>query len=109
MQIYYLNKGTIWISCIIIEVCNLTNGAAIDLYYKAIAAGSDLDFESQPWILDAPEKAIPDNDGGAYSEAHYIIDPAIGKFGSFAFKIVLRGNNSSYAPTVKDFRAIAAL
>mgnify|MGYP001359023826 CR=1 FL=1 len=88
---------------------NKPNGAAIDLYYKAIAAGSDLDFESQPWILDAPEKTIPDNDGGAYSEAHYIIDPTIGKFGSFAFKIVLRGNNSSYAPTVKDFRAIAAL
>ena len=37
----------------------------------------------------------------------YSIDPT-GSFGSMAFKIVLRSQNSSTPPTVKDLRAIAA-
>ena len=48
------------------------------------------------------------DEGGGYGEVHYTIDPTIGKFGSFAFKIVLVSTNSSNVPTVKDFRAVAA-
>ena len=58
--------------------------------------------------IPSPESEIITNDGGGYGEVHYVIDPTIGKFGSFAFKIVLRSSNTSNVPTVKDFRAVAA-
>ena len=87
---------------------NKPSGANIDLFFKVLEAGSDADFDSLPWILQAPDSPIITNDGGAYNEVHYTIDPTIGKFGSFAFKIVLRSSNSSNVPTVKDFRAVAA-
>ena len=87
---------------------NKPSGANIDLFFKVLEAGSDADFDSLPWILQAPDSPIITNDGGAYNEVHYTIDPTIGKFGSFAFKIVLRSTNTSNVPTVKDFRAVAA-
>jgi len=87
--------------------CNKPKNASIDLYYKTLPAGSDLNFDDQGWTLDAPETAIPDNDGGVYNEAHYSITPE--KFGSFAIKVVLRTTNSSYVPSIKDFRAIASI
>jgi len=88
--------------------CNKPKNANIDLYYKTLPAGSDLNFDDQGWTIDTPETAIPDNDGGAYNEAHYSITPT-DKFGSFAIKIVLRTTNSSYVPSIKDFRAIASI
>ena len=92
---------------------NRPSSSNIDLYYKAVPAGSDLDFDLQPWIRDTHatvtiSNPLPINDGGQYSEVSYAIDPAIGKFGSFAFKIVLRTTSSSNVPTCKDFRAIAS-
>jgi len=87
---------------------NKPKNAFIDLYYKTLPAGSDLEFDAQPWILDAAETTIPDDDGGVYREAHYIVSPT-DNFGSFAVKLVLRTTNSSYVPSVKDFRAIASL
>ena len=87
---------------------NKPSNANIDLYFKVLEAGSDADFDNLPWILAAPDSPIVTNDSGSYNEVHYVIDPAIGKFGSFAFKIVLRSTNSSNVPTVKDFRAVAA-
>ena len=87
---------------------NKPKNAAIDLYYKSLPAGSDLDFDAQPWILDTPESTMLDDDGGVYRESHFVIVPTA-RFGSFAIKIVLRTTNSSYVPSVKDFRAIASL
>ena len=87
---------------------NKPSGSNIDLYFKVLEAGSDTDFDSLPWIVASPDSIIVTNDAGSYGEVHYSIDPAIGKFGSFAFKIVLRSSNSSNVPTVKDFRAVAA-
>ena len=87
---------------------NKPKNANIDLYYKTLPAGSDSDFDSEAWVLDPPESVIPDNDGGIYNEVHYVIAPGA-NFGSFAIKLVLRTSDSSYVPSVKDFRAIAAL
>jgi hypothetical protein len=92
---------------------NRPSSSNIDLYYKAVAAGSDIDFDSVAWIRDTDttvtiSNPLPVNDGGQYSEVSYEIDPAIGKFGAFAFKIVLRTSSSSNVPTCKDFRAIAS-
>ncbi len=96
---------------------NKPKNANIDLYYKTLPAGSDLEFDAQPWVLDPAETTIPDDDGGIYREVHYIISPVEiinnveypVNFGSFAVKLVLRTSNSSYVPSVKDFRAIASL
>ena len=87
---------------------NKPSGSNIDLYYKVLAAGDDSDFDQVAWIAAAPDDLIVTNDAGSYNEVHYSIDPTIGKFGSFAFKIVLRSSNTSNVPTIKDFRAVAA-
>jgi len=86
---------------------NIPAGGNIDLYYKTLAAGSDVDFNSLNWIEASPADDLPIDNGGVYSEAKYSIDPT-GSFGSMAFKIILRSKNSSTPPTIKDFRAIAA-
>jgi len=89
---------------------NKPSGSSIDLYFKAMEAGSDKDFDTLAWTIASPDEAIITNDAGRYNEVHYAID-ALGagvKFGSFAFKIVLRSTNTSNVPTVKDFRAVAA-
>ena len=87
---------------------NKPSGSNIDLYFKVLAAGDDSDFDQVAWIAAAPDDLIVTNDAGSYNEVHYSIDPTIGKFGSFAFKIVLRSSNTSNVPTIKDFRAVAA-
>ena len=87
---------------------NKPSGASIDLFFKVLAAGDDSDFDNLTWIAASPDSPIVTNDSGGYNEVHYTIDPTIGKFGSFAFKIVLRSTNTSNVPTVKDFRAVAA-
>ena len=86
---------------------NRPSGSSIDFYYKTLASGSDVDFNSLNWIAASPADDLPTDNGGVYSEAKYSIDPT-GSFGSMAFKIILRSQNSSTPPTIKDFRAIAA-
>ena len=87
---------------------NRPSGSDIDLYYKTLPSGSDIDFNALNWIAALPVDAIPTNDNNSvYNEVKYSIDPT-GSFGSMAFKIVLRSQNSSTPPTVKDLRAIAA-
>jgi hypothetical protein len=87
---------------------NRPSGTNIDLYYKTLPSGSDIDFNGLDWIAALPVDAIPTNDNNSvYNEVKYSIDPT-GSFGSMAFKIILRSQNSSTPPTVKDFRAIAA-
>jgi hypothetical protein len=89
---------------------NRPAGSNIDVYYKTLAAGSDVDFNSLDWILINPADIIPtSDDASVYSESKYVVDPVpAGSFGSMAFKIILRSKNSSKTPTIKDFRAIAA-
>jgi hypothetical protein len=87
---------------------NKPDGGNIDLYYKVQIAGDNDPFDDEVWILAAPENAILTDNSSTFREVHYAIDPAGTDFDSFAFKIVLRSRNSSYPPTVKDFRAIAS-
>ncbi len=86
---------------------NRPSGSNVDVYYKTSPAGSDVDFNSLAWQEANPAASIPINNGDVYSEVKYNIDPT-GSFGSLAFKLILRSNNSSTPPTVKDLRAIAA-
>ena len=88
---------------------NRPSGASVDLYYKVLNAGSELNFDEQAWVLAPPTTPsyIIQNDRRQFSEVYYHIDPT-GQFGSFAFKIVLTSTNSANAPLVKDFRAVAS-
>ena len=87
---------------------NRPSGSSIDLYYKVLPAGSDDDFGAELWVAMASSDAIPvNNNPNAYTEVKYAVDPT-GSFGSMAFKIVLRSNNTSAIPTIRDFRAIAS-
>jgi hypothetical protein len=87
---------------------NRPSGTNIDLYYKTLPAGSDTDFDLLDWTYALPSNDMPiNNSDDVYNEVKYSIDPA-GSFGSMAFKIIMRSQNSSTPPTVKDFRAIAA-
>lgn len=87
---------------------NRPSGTNIDLYYKTMPAGTDDDFDQLDWIYALPAEDIPTDDSGdIYKEVKYSLDPT-GSFGSMAFKIILRSQNSSTPPTIKDFRAIAA-
>ena len=74
---------------------NRPAGSNIDVYYKTLAAGSDVDFNSLDWTLINPANIIPtSDDASVYSESKYVAEPS-GSFGSMAFKIILRSNNSS--------------
>ena len=87
---------------------NRPSGTGVDLYYKTLGAGSDDNIDTINWILAASSELITINDNiSSYEEVEYNIDPT-GSFGTMAFKIVLRSENSSRVPTVKDFRAIAS-
>ena len=87
---------------------NRPSGSNIDLYYKVLGSGLDIDFAGLDWIAATPANDIPTNDNaGIYTEAKFSIDPA-GSFGSLAFKMILRSQNSATPPTIKDFRAVAA-
>tara|TARA_B110000977_G_scaffold11240_1_gene14556 strand:+ start:7143 stop:12398 length:5256 start_codon:yes stop_codon:yes gene_type:complete len=87
---------------------NRPSGSNIDLYYKVLGSGLDIDFGGLDWIAATPANDIPTNDNaGIYTEAKFSIDPT-GSFGSLAFKMILRSQNSATPPTIKDFRAVAA-
>ena len=87
---------------------NRPSGSSIDLYYRVLPAGSDDDFGSELWVAMTSSDAIPvNNNPDAFTEVKYAVDPS-GSFGSMAFKIVLRSNNTSAIPKIRDFRAIAS-
>lgn len=86
---------------------NRPDSSNIDIYYK-IADDATSDFDLGNWVLATPDKTIPINNNGEYTEMHYEVNPG-STFDSFSVKIVMRSENSSNVPTVKDFRAIATI
>lgn len=86
---------------------NKPSDANVNLYYKVLGAGSDESMNDIAWTEIAPDEAVPTNNYGQFTEIEYNKTPT-DKFGSMMFKIVLRAQNSSRVPKVKDFRVIAA-
>jgi hypothetical protein len=86
---------------------NRPDASNIDIYYK-LSDDTTIDFDNTDWVLATPDKIIPINNGNEYTEMHYEVTPGTNEsFDSFSVKIVMRSENSSNVPTVKDFRAIA--
>jgi hypothetical protein len=93
----------------VIMSVNRPSTTDIKLYWK-VSAADDSNFDDMPWTLQAPDTPIPyDENQSSYTEVEYSIDDELNgvEFTSMAFKIVLTSQNSSFIPTVKDFRAIA--
>ena len=86
---------------------NKPSDANVNLYYKVLGAGSDESMNDIAWQEITPDEAVPTNNYGQFTEIEYNKTPT-DKFGSMMFKIVLRAQNSSRVPKVKDFRVIAA-
>jgi len=84
------------------------SGTSVELYYRALTGGSDVDINSVAFIAATPDNTIPT--GETFKEVRYQIDP-LGENSAFAniqFKIVLKSTSSSKVPQIKDFRAICS-
>jgi hypothetical protein len=81
--------------------------AYVDVYYKIQLVGDDTPFNELSWTLVNPDEDIdPSNNPAVYDEVEYTLDD-VGPYEGFAIKIVLRSENSSAVPLIKDLRAIA--
>jgi len=86
---------------------NRPSGSYIDVYYKAIASGSDAPLSQTDWTLAVIDQAIQtDDDPNVFREYVYTID-SLDDFNTFQIKIVFTSSNTSSVPRIKDFRAIA--
>ena len=84
------------------------SGTTVELYYRALTGGSDVDINTVAFIAATPDNTIPT--GETFKEVRYQIDP-LGSGSAFAniqFKVVLKSTSSSKVPQIKDFRAICS-
>lgn len=86
---------------------NRPNGSSIDVYYKTQAAGDDQPFDALPWIEATPESTPLTTEDTTKFEDYEYLDDSLSAFTYFAVKVVLRSQNSSKVPMIKDFRSIA--
>ena len=80
----------------------------VELYFRALSGGSDVDINTVAFTKATPETTIPT--GNVFKEVHFAEDP-LGSGSSFAqiqFKIVMKSTRSSIVPEIKDFRAICS-
>ena len=84
------------------------SGTTVELYFRALTGGSDVDINTVAFTQATPDNTIPT--GETFKEVRYQIDP-LGSNSSFAniqFKVVLKSTSSSRVPQIKDFRAICS-
>ena len=84
------------------------SGTTVELYYRALTGGSDVDINTVAFIAATPDNTIPT--GETFKEVRYQIDPlgANSSFANIQFKVVLKSTSSSKVPQIKDFRAICS-
>lgn len=86
---------------------NRPSDSYIELYYKAVSAGSETTLQTTPWVLATiDEEMRTDDNPNTFREYVYTID-GLQPFTTFQFKLVFKSKNSCHVPLVKDFRAIA--
>ena len=86
---------------------NRPDGSIIEVYYKTQAPGDDSNFDELPWVHATPENVpLTTEDATRFEDFEYL-DDNLTAFKYFAVKIVMKSENSSKVPRVRDFRAIA--
>ena len=83
----------------------------IELYFRTLNAGSDDDIETKNFVL-APVESLPqaDDNINRFRQYEYTIGGLGGTlepFTTFQLKIVMKSQNSSKVPRIRDLRAIA--
>lgn len=91
----------------IMFAANRPDGSVIETYYKIQAPGSDQRFQELPWIA-ATGQVIPLTTENATTFKDYeYLNEGLTAFTSVAVKVVLKSQNSSKVPRIRDFRVIA--
>lgn len=90
---------------------NVPTVADIDLYYRTLSPGEDVELDTVNYIKATPDNELPKSDNrDTFREYQYTIGGLAGTlnpFTTFQLKIVMRSQNSSKVPRIKDIRAIA--
>lgn len=91
----------------IIFSANRPDGSTIETYFKTQVAGSDQKFEELPWIA-ATSQVIPlTTENTSTFKDYEFLNQSLTPFTLLAVKIVLKSQNSSRVPRIRDFRVIA--
>lgn len=86
---------------------NKPSDSYVDLYYRVAESGSDSPLSQTDWAKATIDQVIQtDDDPNIFRDHEFTID-SLDSFNTFQFKIVFTSSNTSAAPRVKDFRAIA--
>jgi hypothetical protein len=90
---------------------NVPTVADIDLYYRTLSPGEDVELDTVNYIKATPDNELPKSDNrDTFREYQYTIGGLAGTlnpFTTFQLKIVMRSQNSSKVPRIKDIRSIA--
>jgi hypothetical protein len=91
----------------IIFSANRPDGSTIETYYKVQTPGSDQRFEELPWVA-ATDQVIPltTENISTFKDYEYL-NEGLTPFTLLAVKVVLKSQNSSKVPRIRDFRVIA--
>ena len=91
----------------IIFSANRPDGSVIETYYKVQTPGSDQRFEELPWIA-ATGQVIPlTTESPTVFRDYEYLNEGLTPFTLLAVKVVLKSQNSSRVPRIRDFRVIA--
>jgi len=86
---------------------NVPTNASIDVYYKLNKVGTNIDFNTIPYTLVAPDSVIPNTSSTTnFTDIDYSVKD-LAPFDAITIKIVFRSTNSAEIARIKDFRVIA--
>lgn len=86
---------------------NIPQGAYLDVYYKTSNQGAEEAFNGVDYVqMASVEYPAQTDEYNKFSDFEFEVDD-IADFDVFSVKVVMRSNNSSNVPRIKDFRAIA--
>ena len=87
---------------------NLPAEASVEVYYKTAVVGSTASFDSVPYTLMTVDAPIPNFSNGTerFVDASFSENDMDG-FDAVKLKIVMKSDNSSEVPRIKDLRVIA--
>jgi hypothetical protein len=91
----------------IIFSANRPDGSIIETYYKVQTPGSDQRFEELPWVAATGEVIPLTTENTTTFRDYEYLDEGLASFTLVAVKVVLKSQNSSKVPRIRDFRVIA--